>query len=86
MGQKETDIEMELESIPEEMEEPFAPIDILRMALMGIVRFFIGLGRRIVSFVVWIKNGLVRLFRFFLDPGQNIRLSIKRLRSYGEEL
>ncbi|MHA2152522.1 MAG: hypothetical protein ACXAAQ_11110, partial [Candidatus Thorarchaeota archaeon] len=76
--QRDIDTEVESDFIPEEMEESFAPVDIIVRVLMGILGFFIGIGKRLVSFFKWIGSGFHRIYRFFLDPGQSIRQFMKR--------
>lgn len=85
VGHSDLDTEVETEYLAEDMEESFAPIDILTTGLTGIIGFFVGLGTKFVSFLRWIYRGIHRIFRFFLDPGQNIRLLIKRLGGYAKE-
>ncbi|MFW9812571.1 MAG: ABC transporter permease [Candidatus Thorarchaeota archaeon] len=84
MGLSEFDTEMGSEVIPEDMESS-APIDLHSIGYF-IIGFFVGLGNRILAFFKWIYRGIIRLYRFFLDPGQSIRRFSKRMGVYAEEM
>jgi ABC-type Fe3+ transport system permease subunit len=84
MGQSEIDTGMGSEVVPEGMETS-APID-LSSIIYVIIGFFTSIGRRIIAFFRWIYSGFIRLYRFFLDPGQNIRRFSKKMGSSAEEM
>ncbi|MFX1482113.1 MAG: ABC transporter permease [Promethearchaeota archaeon] len=86
MGQSDFETDVESEFTPDDMEKPFAPADIFKALLMKILGFFIALGERIIALVKWIHRGFIRLYRFLLEPGQNIRLLVKRFCKDSEEL
>jgi len=84
VGQSEIDTGLGSEVIPEGLETS-APIDLIVIPYM-ILGFFTGLGKRIIAFFKWIYRGFIRLYRFFLDPGQSIRRFSKQMGQYAEDM